>query len=270
LCYLAGIPRRLAYCSENPHQLLTDWIPDKEPEWATNKEHYSFIKQQVKRNLELVKTVNAVGGCDRFALKKSEELWPSVKNKLVSIGVDMDRKWILVHPGVNDPKRAYPFDKWIDAGKKIIEEFDCQVIFTGSDDEKQITNYLRDRIGANSFSASGLFNLSEFILLVDRSPLVISVNTGTIHIASAVSTPVVVLYALTHPNHTPWRSPCKVLKFENPENLLGKNEVTRLEGNRVFREELKMPSADDILKAAWELLKYTSPEFAEPTLKHAG
>ena len=28
---MAGIPLRLAYCRENPYQLLTDWVPDKEP-----------------------------------------------------------------------------------------------------------------------------------------------------------------------------------------------------------------------------------------------
>ncbi|HEY4327160.1 MAG TPA: glycosyltransferase family 9 protein [Mucilaginibacter sp.] len=270
LCYLAGIPKRLAYCSENPYQLLTDWIPDREPEWDGDREHYSFIKHQVKRGLDLVKTVNAIAGCERFALKKNEESWSNVKDKLASIGVDTDRKWILMHPGVNDIKREYPSDKWIDAGREIIEEFDCQVIFTGSSDEKAVTDYFRDKTSPNSFSAAGLFNLNEFILLIDRSPLVISVNTGAIHIASAVSTPVVVLYALTTPQRTPWRSPCKVLKFGNPENLSNRNEIVGLANNRMFNAHDEMPSANDILKAAWGLLKYTSPEFAEPTLKHTG
>jgi ADP-heptose:LPS heptosyltransferase len=31
MCYLAGIPRRLAHCRENPYQLLTDWVKDPEP-----------------------------------------------------------------------------------------------------------------------------------------------------------------------------------------------------------------------------------------------
>ena len=28
LCHLAGIPRRLAHCRENPYALLTDWVMD--------------------------------------------------------------------------------------------------------------------------------------------------------------------------------------------------------------------------------------------------
>ena len=32
LCRLADVPRRLAYCRENPYQLLTHWAPEREPE----------------------------------------------------------------------------------------------------------------------------------------------------------------------------------------------------------------------------------------------
>src|SRR5690606_31015571 len=30
MCRLAGIPLRLAHCRENPYDLLTDWVPDRE------------------------------------------------------------------------------------------------------------------------------------------------------------------------------------------------------------------------------------------------
>jgi len=268
LAYMAGIPKRLAYCREDPYQLLTDWLPDKEPERISDKEPYSFVKHQVKRDLDLIATVNATTGCERFILQKKEELWPVVKNKLASIGVDTSRKWMLLHAGVSEIKREYPVDKWIEAGKKIIDEFDCQVIFTGSLDEKPLIDYLRDNVGAGSFSAAGLFSLREFILLIDKSPLVISVNTGTIHIAAAVSTPVIVLYGLADPQHIPWRSPCKVLRFEIPQNLQSKNELIRFVKHPQFDKNVKMPSADDILKAAHDLLKYTSPDFIETKLKH--
>src|SRR5439155_20400525 len=32
MCYLAEIPLRLAHCRENPYQLLTEWVPETEPE----------------------------------------------------------------------------------------------------------------------------------------------------------------------------------------------------------------------------------------------
>jgi hypothetical protein len=60
LAYLAGIPKRLAYCRENPYQLLTDWVPDQEP--------YTFIKHQVRRDLDLVAAVGAVTSNDQLQL----------------------------------------------------------------------------------------------------------------------------------------------------------------------------------------------------------
>jgi hypothetical protein len=46
LTYLAGIPLRLAYCREDPHRLLSDWVPDLEPE--------KIVRNEVRRQLDLV------------------------------------------------------------------------------------------------------------------------------------------------------------------------------------------------------------------------
>src|SRR4051794_32870153 len=49
LCYFADIPRRLAHCRENPYQLLTDWVPEPEPQTG--------IRHEVQRQLDLVAMV---------------------------------------------------------------------------------------------------------------------------------------------------------------------------------------------------------------------
>src|SRR5215213_5571620 len=59
LCYLAGIPLRLAHCHENPYQLLTDWVPDPDPARG--------IRHEVQRQLDLVATV----GCSTANQKLS-------------------------------------------------------------------------------------------------------------------------------------------------------------------------------------------------------
>ncbi|MGA8351985.1 MAG: glycosyltransferase family 9 protein, partial [Isosphaeraceae bacterium] len=41
-------------------------------------------------------------------------------------------------------------------------------------------------------------------------------NTGPVHVAAAVGTPVVDLYALTNPQHTPWGVPNRVLNHDVP------------------------------------------------------
>src|SRR5919199_5994421 len=59
MCYLAGIPRRLAHCHENPYQLLTDWVPDPEPG--------AFVRHEVRRQLDLAAAVECRTADERLS-----------------------------------------------------------------------------------------------------------------------------------------------------------------------------------------------------------
>lgn len=246
LAYLAGIPRRLAYCRENPYQLLTDWVPDKEP--------YSLIKHQVQRDLDLVAAIGAYTCNDCLSLKTEEEIIPSVQNKLQQKGVDMTKPWLILHPGVSEIKRQYPEEKWIAAGKRIIGELGYQVVITGSNGEAELTERLQHGIGKDSFAAGGLFNLDEFIVLIKLARVAVSVNTGTVHIAAAVGTPVVVLYALTNPQHTPWKALHALLPFSIDQSLKSKNEVIRYVNEQLYGQHVPLPDDNDILISVKQLL----------------
>jgi ADP-heptose:LPS heptosyltransferase len=70
--------------------------------------------------------------------------------------------------------------------------------------------------GVEAPSLAGLLDLGELAALLARAPLLISNNTGPVHVAAAVGTPVVDLYALTNPQHTPWAVPHRVLSHDVP------------------------------------------------------
>jgi len=250
LAYMAEIPKVLAYCRENPYGLLTHWIPDEEP--------YRFIRHQVRRDLELVKAVGAIPSCDNLCLQVGN-VWPKVSSKLEALGFNPNKPWAILHPGVSEVKRQYPFDLWVETAKKIIEELDCQVLLTGSASEKKLTDALALPIGGNSYSIAGTLDMEEFICLVKYSPVMVSVNTGSIHIAAAAGTPVVVLYAQTNPQHTPWKVPSKVLPFSVAEEARSRNEVIRHVNQKLYSEFIEMPGPDDIILAVKELLDPVGP-----------
>lgn len=246
MAYLAGVPRRLAYSRENPYSLVTHWVPDKEP--------YSFIQHQVRRDLLLVKTIGAVTQEDKLQLRVPHEITSVVRNKLESAGVRVNQPWIIVHAGVSEKKREYPIDLWIEAGKKIIHETGYQLLLTGSSAEKKMAGKIQTEIGAGAFNVAGLFSVAEFINLISLSSLVLSVNTGTIHIAAAVATPVIVLYALTNPQHSPWRAKGKVLLFDVPQGMQSKNEVVRFVNENLHPQDLNMITPDEIVEAIKQVL----------------
>jgi ADP-heptose:LPS heptosyltransferase len=59
-------------------------------------------------------------------------------------------------------------------------------------------------------------SLAELAALITAAPVLIANNSAPMHIAAAVGTPVVSLYALTNPQHTPWRVPSRVLSHDVP------------------------------------------------------
>lgn len=244
LAYLADIPLRLAYCRENPYELLTDWVPDQEP--------YSFIKHQVERDLDLVATVGATTADDLLSIQ-IPNAWESTQKKLGKNSIDLQKPWLLLHPGVSELKRQYPTAKWIELGKRLVTDFGYQLLLTGSSSEKPLTDEIQKGIGTNAFSIAGLLSLDEFICLIKEALLLIAVNTGPVHIAAATKTPVVVLYAQTNPQHTPWKTPHRVLYFEVPEVLRSKNEVLKF----VQQQQEKAPAVvevEAVLEAVKELI----------------
>ena len=258
LAYLAGIPKILAYCRENPYHLITDWVPDKEP--------YDLIKHQVRRDLDLVATVGAVTENEALHLKVNNLLWQGVSEKLSTAGIDTDKPWLILHACVSEKKREYPIDIWAGAARRLIHEKGFQILLTGSLAEKKLTDELETLIGAGSVSLGGVFNLEEYVCLVKHAPVMLSVNTGTVHIAAAVGTPVVVLYAQTNPQHTPWQVPNRVLQFPVLEHMRSKNEVIVHVNNTLYSNPIAMPSADDIVNAVDELLNLPgspAPRFHE-------
>ncbi|WP_407431272.1 glycosyltransferase family 9 protein, partial [Arcticibacter sp.] len=208
LAYLSGIPSRLAYCRENPYELLTHWVPDREP--------YTYIKHQVRRDLDLVAKLGASSCNEALRIREDQSAQEQALSKLLQAGVNIQQPWLIFHAGVSEQKRAYPNHLWIETAKTVINSMNYQILYTGSAKEKPLTDQLATETGKNSFSLGGWFVLNEFAELIRKSPLVISVNTGTVHLAAATNTPVVVLYALTNPQHAPWKALGQILPFSPP------------------------------------------------------
>ncbi|MDQ2657799.1 MAG: glycosyltransferase family 9 protein [Bacteroidota bacterium] len=243
---LARIPRRLAYCRENPYHLLSHWIPEKEP--------YSFVRHQVRRDLDLVATVGARTQDERLRLQVKVYPQESVRKKLLAAGVDISMPWVIIHPGASEKKRQYAAPLWIRAGTKITRELGYQVIVTGTERERVTAENIAGGIGAGSFSVAGKLSLEELITLIRFSPLLITVNTGPAHIAAAVETKVIVLYALTNPQHAPWKTVGKVLPFSVAEGLESQNEILRFVHMKYYSRGRLMVEPDDIVVAAEDIL----------------
>jgi len=240
LCHLAGIPLRLAHCRENPYQLLTDWAPELEPE--------CLVRHEVRRQLDLVKSAGCTTREERMRIRIPARSIERMQAALRELGLSGQQPWTLMHPGATAPSRRYPPESFAAVARSLAMG-GWRIIFTGVGGEQELVEGIRAACGGETHSLAGLLTLEETAALISLAPLLISNNTGPVHLAAAAGTPVVDLYALTNPQHTPWSVPCRVLSHDVPCKYCYKSVCPEGHNNC-----LRLISPDSVVRAAEQLM----------------
>ncbi len=257
LCSLADIPLRLAHCHENPYQLLTDWVPDPEPREG--------IRHEVRRQLDLVASIGARTTDERLSLRVPDAARARARALLAERGVDLARPWVLLHPGASAPSRRYPPERFAAVARRLALDDGYQVVLAGGPSERPLVEQVRAAMATPCPPPVEPGDLAELAALIALAPLLICNNSGPAHVAAAVGTPVVDLYALTNPQHTPWQVPSRVLNCDVPCKYCYKS-VCPL-GHHAC---LALVPPDAVVQAARELLAATRPVRPAGAARHTG
>lgn len=249
LCRMAGIPLRLAHCRENPYDLLSDWVPEREPEGG--------VRHEVRRQLDLVAAVGAVTGDERLSLRVPAGARRRVDELLRAEDIDPHAPFLVLHPGASAPSRRYPEERWTEAARALAERRRVRVVLTGDGSEVALARRIAGAVGPPVVNVAGRLALPDLAALLERSRLLVAGNTGPVHVAAAVGTPVVDLYALTNPQHPPWGVPARVLYHWVPCRWCYRSVCP--EGHHRC---LRMVEPGEVVRAALELLE--DPAAAEP------
>jgi lipopolysaccharide heptosyltransferase II len=246
MCYLADIPLRLAHCHENPYHLLTDWVCDPEPD--------QHIRHETRRQLDLVGYVGAQTSDERLSLAVPSTAREHVDRLLDQRLDDVRASWVVIHPGASAPSRRYPLECYAAVARQLHQDMHCEIVFTGTEAECDLIEAIRTEAGVRSHSVAGELNVGQLAALLERAPLLIANNTGVVHVAAAVGTPVVDLYALTNPQHIPWLVPHRVLFHDVPCKFCYKSICPER-----HHDCLRLVNPTSVVQAAKELLTGERP-----------
>jgi ADP-heptose:LPS heptosyltransferase len=277
VCLLAGIPRRLAHCRENPYQLLTHWVREPEP--------HEVIRHEVRRQLDLVAAIGCTTEDERLSLRVPRTARTRPHAWLREFGIHDDItpwdgspepsgrlrravprddlplpgncSWVVIHPGASAPSRRYPAEGFAQAADLLAGEHGVEVVFAAGPQEVELVESIRARMEAPSHSLAGRLDLAELAALIEAAPLLICNNSGPAHVAAAVGTPVVDLYALTNPQHTPWAVPSRVLSHDVPCKNCYRSVCP--EGHH---DCLRRVPPEAVVRAACELLGLAAPKLS--------
>ncbi len=194
LCYLANIPLRHAASIDGPGSLLT-----------SRHRHPDRPMHEVERGLDLVRGLGIEpAGTDLVLHPRAEDC--QAMHELIQSLRTSGRPVVAIHPGCTCPSRAYPPELFAEVADAVQERLGARVVWTGSADEQKLVSQIQTRMRRRSLSLAGQTSLSQLAALLAECDVAISSNTGPMHVAAAMKTPVVTLFALTNPPHEwhPW------------------------------------------------------------------
>jgi ADP-heptose:LPS heptosyltransferase len=99
--------------------------------------------------------------------------------------------YVVLHPGASVPARAWPPERCAEAVDALADA-GHRVVVTGGPGERRLTAAVAGRRGID---LGGLTSLGGMAALLDAASAVVVGNTGPAHLAAAVGTPVVSLFA---------------------------------------------------------------------------
>ncbi|MFZ5520792.1 MAG: glycosyltransferase family 9 protein [Pseudomonadota bacterium] len=210
----ADIPLRLAHSRENPYDLLSDWL--REPDAIA-----PGMRHEVQRQMDLVAAAGLSpmqpAGPLVFAVHDADRR--AAAAKLAQAGSRPDQPYVVLHPGATASSRRYPLAGYAAAVARL-QQAGVQVVAVAGGSEGALVAELQASVAAQGGqplpALVGALSLGELGALIKDAALLIGNNSAPAHLAAAVGTPVVVLYALTNPQHTPWQVPSRVLFHEVP------------------------------------------------------
>jgi lipopolysaccharide heptosyltransferase II len=214
---LTGARRRVGYAGEAYPHFMTDPVPGK---------RYLTPQHEVRYVLDLARA--AGGKVDEVEQRPTLAVKPDARATIHQILQEQREQIgargpiVAIHPGArNGTAKRWPMRHYAELGDRLARELDALVVVTGAPNELALSHEIMRRMTAPSFDLTGKTSLQELVALMAESDLIITGDSGPMHIACAVHTPTVALHGPTEPaqsgptgdlavilRHQLWCSPC--------------------------------------------------------------
>lgn len=198
--YRARIPRRIGYPGHWRSLLLTDTIPDfpgETPRYENiivdgtliRRKVFIATRHQVHRHLAL--TGNSQPTAPRIWLGPDET---TLRTKLLG---DDPRPILALNPGAEyGPAKRWPADRFTEVAEHIHTATNCRVVLLGGPRDTAIP------LPSSSLNLTGKTTLLELCVVLKAARVLLTNDTGPMHLAAALDVPQVALFGSTSPELT--------------------------------------------------------------------
>ena len=219
--FLARIPRRIGTRGKWRRFFLTEPLPPRPDVVLMRKRTVAEIRRRVDAGaaretfpasahhihhyLHLVGALGAETAPLPPLLSVSTDEVTAIRTRL---GLAAAQVFFVLNPGAEyGTAKRWPAESFVEAAVRLHQGAGCHWVVTGGGSDRElaggITKAIGERIGTGKItSVAGDTTLRELCALLRAAALVLTNDTGPMHVAAAVGTPVVVPFGSTAPELT--------------------------------------------------------------------
>ena len=185
-----GFDRGLEHM-EHSYLFLNERIP------AVDMEHHAL-----SRGLMLLNALGIPTPEVEYKLPVFDDDRRKVDDLLRRYGFENPQRIVAINPVAKWETKLWSNQKFAQLADSLIEEYACGIVFTGSLNDRLAIDNIISKMNSRAANLAGETTLKMLAALYSEADMVISTDTGPMHLAAAVETPVVALFGPT----APWRT----------------------------------------------------------------
>jgi lipopolysaccharide heptosyltransferase II len=156
----------------------------------------------VDRYLSLIPGKRDEPAKPEFPLQIPEMVRDNMRDILRQNQVDINQQIFLINPGAKWNTKRWPVKNYACLVQYIKEQFGGHIILIGGNGDKQLAEEVASYSRSNLTVLTGKTSLKQLAALMQMSTLLITNDSGPMHLANAVGTPTVAIFGPTNPIRT--------------------------------------------------------------------
>lgn len=156
--------------------------------------HLQF-EDEVKRLLTILADEGISNSGVHFSLPITQNDVDMVNIIFSNYGLDGNKNYIAMNPGAKRPTNRWPKERYAEVGKILAKKYKYKILITGGPGDAELARWIANEIGESAFVIAGKTSLMQSAELLKRCKVLITNDTGTMHLATAVGIPVVAIFS---------------------------------------------------------------------------
>jgi heptosyltransferase-2 len=187
--WLARIPRRIGYAREGRRFLLTDPIPAPGPGDIPTHQRYYYLEL-----LRRAGVIEELPECRDIRLGADAEAGHALFREFGLRG----GRVVGISPGAqNSAAKQWLPERFAEVASRLSREWEAEVALFGAGPERKRCAGIARQIGPQAHNLAGQTTLGQFVDLAAACLAFVTNDSGSMHVAAAVGTPVIAIFGPT-------------------------------------------------------------------------